>query len=55
MFDRDGPSVGLAACRLDDGGRTWGNTRDGDVLDAMISEEFCGKRARLDAQGALTF
>ena len=55
MFDRDGPSVGLAACRLDDGGRTWGNTRDGDMLDAMISEEFCGQPARLDAQGALTF
>ena len=55
MYDREGPSVGLAACRVASGGRTWGNTRDGDVLSAMVSEEFCGRSAHLDERGALTF
>ncbi len=55
MYDRDGPSVGLAACRVESGGRTWGNTREADVLSAMVSEEFCGRSARLDERGALTF
>ena len=55
MYDQEGPSVGLAACRLASGGRTWGNTREPDVLGAMVSEEFCGRSARLDERGALTF
>ena len=55
MYGPDGPRVGLAACRLDDGRRSWGNTADPDVLAAMVSEEFCGRRARLAASGALTF
>ena len=55
MFNADGPTVGLAACRLDDGRRGWGNTQDRDVLAAMISEEFCGRRARLEQTGNLTF
>ena len=55
MYDREGPSVGLAACRVESGGRTWGNTRDADVLGAMVSEEFCGRSAELDARGELTF
>ena len=55
MYGPDGPTVGLAACRLDDGRRSWGNTDDPDVLAAMVSEEFCGRRAHLAASGALTF
>ena len=55
MFGADGPTVGLAACRLDDGRRGWGNTDAPDVLAAMVSEEFCGRRAHLARTGALAF
>ena len=55
MFDAEGPTAGLAACRLDDGRRAWGNTRDADVLAAMTKEEFCGRSARLTAPGQLVF
>ena len=55
MYNNDGPDIGLAACRLDDGRRTWGNTREADVLAAMVSEEFCGRAATIDATGALAF
>jgi acetyl-CoA C-acetyltransferase len=57
MHDRDGaPELGLCALRTPDGtGRTWGTTRDVDVLVAMESEEFVGRGASLDADGALTF
>lgn len=53
MHGADGPTSGLAACLLDDGRRTWGNTRDAAVLDAMQRQEFCGMPAKLGAEGAL--
>ena len=55
MFGRDGPNIGLAACLLPDGRRTWANTRDTEVLDAMMAEEFCGRQCRIDAGGTVTF
>lgn len=55
MYGADGPMIGLAACRLDDGRRSWGNTEDPEVLASMVSEEFCGRRARLEQTGTLTF
>ena len=55
MYDAEGPAKGLAACLLADGRRTWGNTREASVLDAMTSQEFCGMPASLDPEGALTF
>ena len=55
MYGGQGPRVGLAACRLDDGRRTWGNTRDPDVLSAMTEQEFCGRAATIDSAGALQF
>ena len=55
MFGQDGPTAGFAACRLDDGRRTWGNTREASVLTAMIGEEFCGRPATIDRHGALAF
>ena len=56
MHDRDGgPEVGICALRTPDGtGRTWGTTGDGDVLAAMEAEEFVGRPASVDADGALT-
>ncbi len=55
IYGPSGPDTGLAACRLPDGRRSWGNTRDADVLDAMVSEEFCGCPAQLGAAGTLAF
>ena len=55
MYGQEGPERGLAACQAPDGRRTWGNTRDVEVLRAMTREEFCGRDAQLDATGTLTF
>ncbi|MDE0224966.1 MAG: hypothetical protein OXP28_07520 [Gammaproteobacteria bacterium] len=55
MFGRGGPDIGLAACRLPDGRRAWANTRDAEVLGAMVTEEFCGRQARIDAGGTVVF
>ena len=55
MFGHDGPSIGLAACLLPDNRRAWANTRDADVLDAMVAEEFCGRQAHIDMGGTVTF
>ena len=54
-YGADGPALGLAACRLADGRRTWGNTKAPSVLTAMTREEFCGAPATLNADGSLTF
>jgi acetyl-CoA C-acetyltransferase len=45
------PSLAHLACRLPDGRRTWANLEDGDVLEAMCREEFCGRPVRLDGAG----
>lgn len=52
MFGADGPSVAHAACRLPDGSRTWANSEDPAVLEAMTREEFCGRPAKLDGAGS---
>ena len=54
MFGRDGPAIGLAACLLPDGRRAWANTRDTDLLNAMVTQEFCGRRARIGTDGTVT-
>jgi acetyl-CoA C-acetyltransferase len=43
MYGAEGPSIGHVVCRLPDGRRTWANTTDAGVLDAMTREEFCGR------------
>ena len=55
MFGRDGPSIGLAACLLPDGRRAWANTTDAEALDAMLTQEFCGRPAHIDMGGTVTF
>jgi acetyl-CoA C-acetyltransferase len=47
------PRLAHAACLTDDGRRTWGTLDDPTVLAAMMREEFCGRRARLDGHGRL--
>jgi acetyl-CoA C-acetyltransferase len=54
MHERDGtPSLGIVACRLPDGRRTWGNIRDVDVLRSMTIEEPHGRPGRLTVDGTL--
>ena len=53
MFGSSGPTEALAACLLEDGRRAWGNTRDPDLMHAMVSEEFCGRAARLQDAGTI--
>jgi acetyl-CoA C-acetyltransferase len=54
MFGPDGPERGHAAFLLDDGRRTWANSEDRDLSAAMTTEEFCGRRARIDGAGTFT-
>ncbi len=49
-----GARISYAACLTDDGRRTWGTLRDPAVLEAMTSEEFCGRSGRLDGGGNLS-
>jgi len=54
MYGADGaPEIAHVACRLPDGRRAWGNVSDRDAASAMTREEFCGRSARLDAEGVL--
>lgn len=48
MFSADGPSIGHFACLTPEGQRVWVNTRDPDLLQAMLREEFCGRAAALN-------
>ncbi|MCP4622320.1 MAG: hypothetical protein GY850_02185, partial [bacterium] len=48
------PKLGYAACLLDDGRRTWGTVEDHAILDAMICQEFCGRRGQLNGAGKLS-
>jgi acetyl-CoA C-acetyltransferase len=47
------PRVAHVACLTDDGRRTWATTADPGVLQAMLREEFCGRRGRIDGRGGL--
>jgi acetyl-CoA C-acetyltransferase len=47
------PRLAHAACLTDAGSRTWGTLSDPDLLAAMMREEFCGRRGRLDGRGGL--
>lgn len=41
------------ACLTDAGQRTWATLDESALLDAMMREEFCGRRGRVDGQGGL--
>jgi len=55
MYGADAATIGHVACRTPTGHRAWGNTQDADVLRAMTQEEFCGRRAKLDGAGNVSF
>ena len=54
MFGAAGPAIAHAACLTPDGRRTWANTSDRGVMEAMMVEEFCGRSASIDGRGNLS-
>lgn len=54
MYGAEAPAVAHAACLLPDGTRTWANTDDPHVMQAMTQEEFCGRRGHIDGAGNLS-
>ena len=54
MHERDGePAIGLVACLLPDGRRTWATTNEPGLMKAMTLEEFVGRTAALKEGGQL--
>ena len=54
MHDREGnPERSILSCLLDDGRRAWGETSDIATGRDMCTNEWVGKRVRLDASGNL--
>lgn len=54
MHDRDGGIERIiATCILDDGRRAWGDSTDAGMGRDMCTNEWVGKRIRLDASGTL--
>ena len=52
-FERDGsPVLGIVSALTDDGRRALANTRDADLLAALITEAHEGRRARVTNDGA---
>ncbi len=49
----DGDDRLSAACRTPDDRRAWAGTTDPSVLEALTSEELCGRDARIDRGGEL--
>ena len=47
MYAGEMPSIGHVACRTPEGARTWVNTEDPELVQGMVSEEFCGRRVSL--------
>jgi acetyl-CoA C-acetyltransferase len=52
MYGLAGAEVGHAACLLEDGRRTWANTRDAETMAAMTREELCGRPVEIDGHGS---
>ena len=47
------PRRAHVACLTDAGARTWATLDEPALLEAMMREEFCGRRGRVDGHGAL--
>jgi acetyl-CoA C-acetyltransferase len=48
------PRIGHAAGLTNAGKRTWATVREPALLEAMMREEFCGRRGRIDGHGQLS-
>ncbi|HSD28300.1 MAG TPA: hypothetical protein VLL75_13445, partial [Vicinamibacteria bacterium] len=47
------PRIAHVACLTQDGRRSWGTLADPALMEAMMREEFCGRRGRLTGDGRL--
>ena len=48
------PRIAHVACLTDDGQRSWATLREPALLEAMMREEFCGRRGHVDGHGQLS-
>ena len=55
MYGNEGPQIAHCAALTADGKRTWANSADLSVMSAMTKEEFCGRPARIDGAGSISF
>jgi acetyl-CoA C-acetyltransferase len=53
MHGPQGPSVAYACGLSNDGRRAWGRSDDPALMQAMMQEELCGQRARIEPGGVL--
>jgi acetyl-CoA C-acetyltransferase len=54
-YERDGtPSVGIVACLVEDGGRTWATTTDADLIEALLLDGLFGRPVRVAPDGRVT-
>ncbi len=51
MYENQSPSIGYAACLLDNGHRTWAKIIDPNIIADMIASEYCGCRGTIDNSG----
>jgi acetyl-CoA C-acetyltransferase len=52
MVGHDGePDLGIVVLITADGARAWGTVPDVDTLSSLMTEEGCGRRARIRADG----
>lgn len=47
MFSGNDPAIAHVACLTPAGQRVWVNSEDVDLMAAMTTEEFCGRKARI--------
>jgi acetyl-CoA C-acetyltransferase len=54
MFAAGQPAVGHFSCLTPAGSRVWVNTRDEDLMQSMLKEEFCGRAASVNDREEIT-
>jgi len=55
VYANDAPARAVAICDLPDGARTVANTTDPALLQALVSEEFCGREVSIQRDGGFSF
>jgi len=55
MYQGDQPAMGHLALRTSDGRRAWANMDNADCLQAMISEECCGRKVTVSEDSKAVF
>jgi acetyl-CoA C-acetyltransferase len=53
LYGGDAASQGIAVCDLPDGRRTVATSGDPELMEAMVSEEFCGRAVQVGDGGKL--